>query len=507
MKDWFFSEKPPLKLHLVTKQLDQFIDPEQLFLRSFLDCNEAFWLDSCHPGFQNSRFSFMGTCDGPLGFSVQYNVNLNEIVLTDEIGIRRVPNMDAFAFCEHLFNKVECTTTDIPYSFSGGLVGYFGYEAKNNSIHFGSHQADTPDAAFLFAQRFIAFDLKEKKIFLNCLQLEDSNEHEVWFEHMERIISDPIFSLSKKGQYANKMEFELFSHQKNYLNKIEKCHKFIRSGESYQVCLTNSITTDRIENPFSLYRIQREINPAPYSSFLKFREFECLSSSPEQFLQIDKHGWVSSEPIKGTIRRGQNEIEDFKLKEELRNSIKDKAENLMIVDLVRNDFGRVCELGSVDVDQLLSIRSYATVHQMVSRIVGKLRKEYSISDCIKSCFPGGSMTGAPKLRTMDFIDQVEGRARGIYSGSLGYLSVCGSVELSIVIRTIVNTSSGASIGCGGAITTLSDPSSEFDEIMVKAAALMKAIMMYKSVNVENHSIIGLDVSDESTSVEFTKKIG
>ncbi len=260
-----------------------------------------------------------------------------------------------------------------------------------------------------------------------------------------------------------------------YLELIAQSIAEIRSGETYEVCLTNAATVDRSVDPLRTYETLRELSPTPYSALLRFPEVSVLSASPERFLRIGPDGVVESKPIKGTRPRGTTEDADRALRQSLLDSEKDRSENLMIVDLVRNDLSRVCVPGSVHVPKLFDVETYAAVHQLVSTVRGTLRPDATAVDCVRAAFPGGSMTGAPKLRTMEIIDKLEDGPRGVYSGALGYLSPTGAADLSIVIRTMVATEHEVGFGIGGAIVALSDPADELEETMVKAVAMRRTL--------------------------------
>jgi para-aminobenzoate synthetase len=279
------------------------------------------------------------------------------------------------------------------------------------------------------------------------------------------------------GAASEPVEFRLSRSREHYLDDIRRCRQYLHDGESYEVCLTNRITTRATPDPLALYRTLRHVNPAPFAAFLRVGDAAVMSSSPERFLRVGSDRRAEAKPIKGTVRRGRTPDEDARLAEELRTSEKNRAENLMITDLLRNDLGIVCEVGSVSVPRLMAIESFETVHQLVSTITGRLREDVGPGECVRACFPGGSMTGAPKKRTMEIIDALEGEARGVYSGAIGYLGAGGGVDLNIVIRTVVMDGRRTSIGAGGAIVMQSDPEDELDEMLLKAEAPMRAIAL------------------------------
>jgi para-aminobenzoate synthetase len=258
-----------------------------------------------------------------------------------------------------------------------------------------------------------------------------------------------------------------------YVADIVECQRQLNAGESYEICMTNAAELPLPDDPLALYLRQRRNNPAPYAAFLRWADVAVLCSSPERFLRIDRDHVVESKPIKGTAPRHEDPVQDGILCRELATSAKTRAENLMIVDLIRNDLGRVCEVGTIEVAKFMAVESYATVHQLVSTIKGRLRDDVDAIDCVRTCFPGGSMTGAPKLRTMEIIDQLETGPRGIYSGTLGFFGLNGSADLNIVIRTAVAQENRLTVGAGGAIVLDSDPDDEYQEMLLKARAALR----------------------------------
>ena len=291
---------------------------------------------------------------------------------------------------------------------------------------------------------------------------------EQWFVDVEEQLKN---LRHPRAAVSGSIELQVRDSKDEYLSKIKRAQELITLGESYEVCLTTQLYGTTDADPLSAYLALRAANPTSFGSFLRFGEVSVLSSSPERFIAIDAHGHVESKPIKGTRPRGKNADEDALIKDELYNNPKDRAENLMIVDLVRNDLARGAQATMVKTPVLFDVETYATVHQLVSTVTAELGTNNPI-DCVKAAFPGGSMTGAPKLRTMDIIDELETGPRGIYSGGLGYFSLDGAVDLSMVIRTLVLRDGHAEYGIGGAILALSDPESEWEEIKVKSKPLL-----------------------------------
>ena len=260
-----------------------------------------------------------------------------------------------------------------------------------------------------------------------------------------------------------------------YAELIAECQAAIVRGDAYQLCLTNRIDVDVRADPASTYLALRASSPSHHGGFLRFGDVALLSASPEQFLLVEPDGMVSTKPMKGTRPRSEDPATDRALRAELLASEKERAENLMIVDLMRNDLGRIAVLGSVSVPSLLEVEEYAHVHQLVSTVRARIAPPATALDVVRAAFPAGSMTGAPKHSAMSILHELEQGPRGVYSGVFGRLGLDGSADLAMVIRSIVLTSTGASIGTGGGITALSDPDEEIEETRVKARALLAVL--------------------------------
>jgi para-aminobenzoate synthetase len=465
-------------MFLCVRRLDALYDPERAFVHLYGESPHAFWLDSSMVG-GRARFSFMGSADGPLGAAIDYDVNAGE-VRVERDGEVEVLRESIFDYLGRELRRLRHSSEDLPFDFDCGFAGYFGYELKADCDSDAAHRSPMPDAAFVFADRLLAFDHLKGHTYVLCLADPDGVEAgERWIaETSSRLASLPSFPDREWTDAEAEQEpvaFHLSRSHDRYLDDIAACKRRLFEGETYEVCLTNKVLADIAPDPLPLYRTLRRVNPAPYSAFLRFDDIAVLSSSPERFLAIGRDRWVEARPIKGTCRRGETPAEDARLAERLRTDGKSRAENVTIVDLLRNDLGVICEYGTVQVPDLMQVETYETVHQLVSTVRGRLRGDVGAPGCIRACFPPGSMTGAPKVRTMEIIDELEGEARGPYSGAIGYLGLGGGCDLSVAIRAIVTDGESTSIGAGGAIVVQSDPEDEYREMLLKAHAPMRAI--------------------------------
>jgi para-aminobenzoate synthetase len=425
--------------------------PELLFRGLFAHEEHSFWLDSSLLT-DRARFSYMGA---------------------SEDVYKSKPGEKLFDWLKQTLARTSLDAPAVPFPFTGGYVGYFGYELKAECGAVNKHQSTMPDCVLLRVERFLVIDHAEKKVYI----VSSEDDGAKWLDDIERRIDAIECPRARERTGEPAPEWRYSTPRAAYLDRVKECLALIAAGESYEICLTNKVLLESDLPALDYYENLRRTNPAPYAGYLKLADIEVASSSPECFLRIDGNGRAESRPIKGTIRRGRDAEEDAELRELLAHHSRFRAENLMIVDLVRNDLARVCVPGSVHVPALMEVETYQTLHQLVSTIAGQLAPETTAVDCLRALFPGGSMTGAPKLRTMELLDDLEPEARGIYSGAMGYLGFNGTADLSIVIRTAVFRGGQVSFGAGGAIVAQSDPEAEWDEMELKAQALLRAFAL------------------------------
>ncbi len=446
------------------------IAPLTLFTQLYANDRYGFWLDSEISERPNARYSIMGSGQYQGAIRLEYDVNNDCLTLEGPLGRQQVEG-DFFTLIGQIIESVQIVTPHyLPFSFKGGFVGYLGYELKAQTGGQKVHRSKYPDACFMFAPHFFVFDHHDNKLY-ECL-ISAAGRPPEWPLLPSTLV--PSDEATKERQRfvpgaVDELKLSLEVSPEDYIRKIKQSLQYITDGESYEICLTNRARMAYAGVPLNAYQRMREASPVPYGAYLMCDRFSVLSASPETFLRIDDSGLIESRPIKGTRPRSRDATEDQQLREALGASAKDRAENLMIVDLVRHDLNRVCRPGSVHVPEIFSVESFSSVHQLVSTVRGHLNTGMSTVEAIKACFPGGSMTGAPKKRTMEIIDTLESTARGIYSGALGWLSFSGSAELSIVIRTAVLLDHQAEFGIGGAIVAHSNPQQELEETLVKAS--------------------------------------
>jgi para-aminobenzoate synthetase len=472
------TARPSVSTELRRRRLETWCGPEAVFGALYADHDYAVWLDSSRTGAGVARFSFIGAPDGPLGQVVRYDVGAKTVAVEHASG-RRVSVESVFDYCRRELERLRVDARELPFDFVGGFAGYFGYELKAECGGRDAHASPLPDAAFLLCDRVIAFDHREHRIHLLALTdaggLEDADAWLVATEQRLRALAREPPPLPPAPAMPNSLDFALRDPPETYLENIAACRREILEGESYEICLTTELRSAGALDPVSAYRALRARNPAPFAALLQVGELSVLSSSPERFLRVDRERIVESRPMKGTAARMAEPFEDACRAAELRRDEKTRAENLMIADLVRNDLGRVSRLGTVEVPKLMVVESHATVHQMVTVVRGRLRDGADAIDCVRAAFPAGSMTGAPKLRTLEIIDRLERRPRGVYSGALGFLAVNGTVDLNVIIRTLVASPEGLTIGAGGAIVADSEPEAELEEMLLKARPLLGAV--------------------------------
>lgn len=352
--------------------------------------------------------------------------------------------------------------TQSEFPFLGGWIGYIGYEAYS---HFEKkvpprHSDLIPEALFGWYENFYLYDHDKKKAYAT-----------VDFDPLKRVargIQTPPFVRGElRGVESNFTKTA-------YLKAIARIQDYLQAGDCYQVNLSQRFQCQTEKTAFALYQKLRQVSPAPYSAFLNLGDFQILSTSPESFLQIEGDQ-VTTRPIKGTRPRGLTPAEDARLKEELITSKKEQAELLMITDLLRNDLGKVCRPGTIQVSNLREIESYAQVHQAVSTIKGVLKEETDVTDLLRVTFPGGSVTGAPKIRAMQILSELETVPRNVYTGAIGYISLHGRSHFNISIRTLILKDKIAYFSAGGGIVADSVPELEYEESLIKAAGIREAL--------------------------------
>ena len=446
-----------------------------------------FFLDSGMDPGKLGRYSFMGS--DPFLVLRSWGEEIS-LVRDGREESRRGNPLDVAGELLAVYTLDGCPN-DIP--FVGGAVGYFSYDLCHFIERLPTTAADDlnlPECYLAFYDTVIAFDHLGGRAYLVSTGFPELDERKRKRRAEEKLkelrgkmlnkpaITGELSSLST-GDIVLKSNFS----REEYLKAVEIAREYICAGDIFQVNLSQRFEADLNIAPYELYQRLRKINPAPFASYLEFDGVSIIGASPERFLRV-QGDWVETRPIKGTRPRGKSVAEDSALAQELLSSVKDRAENVMIVDLERNDLGRVCRYGTVQVTELAILETYPTVFHLTSTVKGRLREDKNRIDLLKATFPGGSITGAPKVRAMEIIDELEPTRRSVYTGSIGYLSFNGEMDLNIVIRTFLVKGGRAYFQVGGGIVYDSEPEAEYTETLDKAKALVQALNLSPQVVVE-----------------------
>lgn len=442
------------------EQLDKYYNSFKVF--KLFNYNNNIYLDSAKLDTRLGRYSFIGVNVLSTFKSKGHNAYIDGKKVLGE----------PFEVLERLTLEYRINyDSDIP--FVGGFVGYFSYDMGRileSFIDTSDSNIDIPDSIFYLYENIIIFDHENNKTYITALGFIDNSIEDIYNTILEKYSDEETeVELEEKNT-----EFHSNFTKDEYMRAISRMREYIRDGDMYIANMTRNVWCDNYDDSFSIYENLRTINPAPFAAYMDCGDFQIISSSPERFMYVQDRK-VYTRPIKGTRPRGQNIEEDNKNREELMNSEKDKSELLMIVDLERNDLSKVCKASSVKVNDLFKIEEYATVFHLVSEIEGELEDGVSSVKCIRECYPGGSITGAPKIRAMEIIEELEGLKRNIYTGCIGYFDLRGNCDFNIAIRTIIKKGNKAYFGVGGGITYESDAEAEWYETIDKAKALMRVL--------------------------------
>lgn len=447
-------------MELIKKEFNSKLNAFEVY-NLFKDEKDTILLDSSKEDKNLSKYSFIG-----INPFLKFEVNNDKVYINDNI-----VEGEPFNILEDLISKYKNDIQD-ELPFLSGCMGYISYDAGRlleELPNTSKEDFNAPDMRFIFYKNIIIFDLINHKKYITDLYGNVENIESILkkINNGEKISDEVVCEKSENVFYSNFIK-------EDYKKAVTRLKEYIVSGDVYIANMTQRFWCYNEDDSFDIYKKLRSINKAPFSAYLNFEDFQIISSSPERFIQVFNNK-AHTRPIKGTRPRGKNPEEDEKNKLELINSEKDKAELLMVVDLERNDFSKVCKPHTVKVTENFKLEEYATVFHLVSTVEGELKDDVSSVRCIKECFPGGSITGTPKIRAMEIIEELEAVKRNIYTGSIGYFDFRGNCDFNIVIRTIVKKDNKAFFGVGGGITYDSIEEDEYNETLDKAKALMRVL--------------------------------
>lgn len=435
----------------------------------------SFLLESASGSEKTGRYSFVGT-DPFLIFKSKGR----KIEIIKE-GKKTVIDDSPLKKLRELINQYRTDRIEGFLPFTGGAIGILSYDFVHHFERLPRTTVDDlklPDAHFIFVDTVIAFDHYRKRVWVitnPSMRNEDYGDTLLRVEEIIKRLSSPYSTLPVFHGRKKPIEIRYEMKKGEYESIVRRAKEYISAGDIFQANLSQRLSAEIGDiDPLSLYKILRNINPSPFASFLEFDYYHIVSSSPERLIRVEGNV-VETRPIAGTRPRGKDPDDDMEMRTELLLNEKERAEHIMLIDLERNDLGRVCDYGSIEVDELMVTEDYSHVIHIVSNIKGRLAKGKDCFDVIRAAFPGGTITGVPKVRCMEIIDELESVSRGPYTGSIGYISFSGDMDLNIVIRTFVIKDGIAYVQAGAGIVADSDPEREYYETLYKAEALIKTL--------------------------------
>jgi para-aminobenzoate synthetase component 1 len=460
--------------------LNASVKAEQLFAY-FAEQPWAFWLDSCDSSHEDCQVDIIVFSPQITLTTHNKNTRINFYDAKGKVIESKCSNADPLSLVDHyqqqLFNQHHLPHSELP--FIGGAVGYFAYDLGRQFETLptiAQQDINLPDMAIGIYQQAIIYDHNTHQFWL----IANAKEKHFWQEKILKLIQKitiPVSSQAQKETFKITKPWQSNINKSAYAKKFKQVQKYLLSGDCYQINLAQRFKAQYQGDEFQAYLALRAANNAPFSAFMRFDHAAILSISPERFLQVDQQNKVQTKPIKGTRPRSLDKQQDQAYANQLKNAVKDQAENLMIVDLLRNDISKSCIAGSVKVPKLFAIESFPAVHHLVSTVEGQLSKNKRPHDLLRGAFPGGSITGAPKVRAMEIIEQLEPHKRSIYCGSIGYISACGRMDTSITIRTLICQQTNAkekNIFCwaGGGLVADSQVNDEYQETFDKVNKIL-----------------------------------
>ncbi len=469
--------------------------PVSAYLKIRSNSKYSFLLESIEGGEKIARYSFLGAAP----FKI-FRSKGNRITVENRItGAVEQMCGDPLAHLRKLVNQYRPAPLEGLPRFTGGTVGYVAYDAVRLIEDIPERAKDDlelDDIVFLFFDTILVFDNLTHKMFLICnvpvdgegTLKEKYQEAQRKIEELERLLLRPIDPLPSKGDGRCRVTSN--TKREEFLKSVRQAKEYILAGDVIQVVLSQRFETKISVDSFDIYRMLRVVNPSPYMYYMVLNGVEIAGSSPELLVRLED-GVVETRPIAGTRRRGSTETEDKILEEELLSDQKEQAEHIMLVDLGRNDLGKVSQYGSVEVTEFMSVERYSHVMHIVSNVCGRLKKGADQFDAFFACFPAGTVSGAPKIRAMEIIDELEPTRRSVYAGAIGYLDFSGNLDSCIAIRTILIKNGKAYIQAGAGIVADSDPEREFEETVNKARGMIEAIQMAEGCSIDTPSITAL----------------